>query len=175
MNGDTKSSEGRRLTLREKSCLIGYCALISCAIWITPNSVPSYTDRLVYLVDWIPAAKRMLEISAIPAKTLSWLISTFVFSPLVLAFSCSRMSVEMIETNALKTVRNGLFMAAAIITPWLLLTFYRSDMSRAGAIISGMGFSPLLLSVAGPLISLVYSTIYTSLAIVLFRWMKHRK
>lgn len=160
------------VSIPEKACLLLYVLIVGASIVAAPNQAKSTLASIQFLVNWIPAAHRLLEISNIPGKTSAWLLSSIVSSPLIMCFAISRFRNRESYSwkfNEIKAVLFGLLFMALLITPWLLISAYRNDMKRAGAIISAMSFSTPVLTVAGSAISLMYSVVYASLLVVLIK------
>lgn len=164
-----------QLNRRERYALSAYLLFVSIAIACTPDVLPPYNAKFAVLVVWIPAARRMLEISSIPARTLSWMLSSFVFLPLIWIFCRSRIIHLQLTFEQTKIVLKGALGLGIFLSPWLLLTLYRSNMDYGfSRLVAAMCFSPTVLAILGPLISTTYALVYMLIGVAACRAAKLR-
>jgi hypothetical protein len=161
------------LSSLEWALLISYLAAVFAVVVLSPPS-SERIDSLAWMVDWVPAAHRLIEISAFPSKTTAWLLASYAFSPLAFLFFAIRTSrIEKVHHTApeeLVRQLRGYALWLLISVPWLLFTWYRPGMSRGGAWISGLGELQWWLAGFGPVITLAYWALFslTLLAVAKF-------
>ena len=159
-----------RLSHLDRALLAGYLLSIAASIFIAPRQPGLVIDMLGPIADAIPATRRLVEISAMPGKTIIWVASSIGFSPLVLYYVIRRF--QPMSDSELKAARRGALIACIFLLPWLFVTGWRPHMSRGGAWISSMGASELLLIVFGCLISFIYAEVLAGAAVAVLKSMR---
>jgi len=153
-----------KLSSLEWALLISYLATVFAVVVLSPPS-SERIDSLAWMVDWVPAAQRLIEISEFPSKTTAWLLASYALSPVAFLFFAIRTSrIEKANNTApeeLTRQLRGCALWLLIAVPWLLFTWYRPDMSRGGALISGLGQLQWWLAGFGPVITLAYWALFS--------------
>lgn len=147
-----------------------YYVLLAASISMSPDRADTLNWHCEEIISWLPAARRMLELSSFPTKTFAWLILSLAYSPFVFAHVVGRVNqsfYKQLKSDQIKKLLMAVGVTLLVLTPWLLTDFYRADMTRGGAVISGLGVSTWFLVFVGPVISVIYIWGYSAAIVVL--------
>ena len=159
---------------KEQLLLLTYVSLLSSFIFFAPKN-DIHAQSLRPLVDWIPAARSLIELSNFPTKTTLWFVATFALLPVTIMYSALRTS-KLVRANKEEIIASlkSLVIISFLLTPFLLISDYKIGMKKYGSIISALSKSELQLIVFGTTASITYSLVYSMLIATIFRLMTQK-